>query len=152
MTIFLPIITPSLKQKITGKDPSAADNELVVVTGNAAKYSAITDIDSMPAMSVEVKTRVPANEFDFEAQDASIAVSGSVTVKFAGRRLSVGMDRLLQAAEEETAEFSLRVKLDNEPKVAIEGDEEVMMNSAKAITGKAFAILGMVFASAIALW
>ena len=75
-------------------------------------------------------------------------------VKFAtGRRLTVNMDRFLQAAnEEETAEFNLDINLVSEPELALDGEDDVMMNSAKATAGKAFAILGMVFASAIALW
>ena len=75
-------------------------------------------------------------------------------VKFTdGRRLTVNMDRLLQAAnEEETAEFNLDINLTPKPELALDGEDDVMMNSAKATAGKAFAILGMVFASAIALW
>ena len=75
-------------------------------------------------------------------------------VKFTdGRRLTVNMDRLLQAAnEEETAEFNLDINLTPEPELALDGGDDFMMNSAKATAGKAFAILGMVFASAIALW
>ena len=126
---------------------------MIVVAGDAAQYSAITSIGNRPAVSVEVKTRVPTSEFDFEAAGASIAISGSVTVKFAGRRLSIDMDRLLQANnEEETAEFNTIVQLAGEPGLAPEG-EDAMMNPAKAITaGKVFAILGMAVASAFALW
>ena len=91
--------------------------------------------------------------FDFEATNAAIAVTGSVIVKFAGRRLTVDIDRLLQAAnDEETASFDVNVQLASEPELALEGGEEVMMNSANAAAGKAFAILGMVFASAFALF
>ena len=116
-------------------------------------YPAITSISPVNTTDVTISTRVPSNTFNFEADNASIKVDGSVTVKFAGRRLTVDVDRLLQAAgEEETAEFSVNVGLAPEPALALEGGEEVMMNSANAAAGKAFAIIGMVFASAFALW
>ena len=129
---------------------------MIVVASNTAQYSAITSIGTMPAVSVEVKTRVPTSEFDFEEDGASIAISGSVTVKFAendGRRLSINMDRRLAVDipannEDESAEFDTIVKLASEPELALEG-KAAMTNSAKAITaGKVFAILGM----AVALW
>ena len=96
----------------------------------------------------------PSNSmFEFENSGAKIDISGTVVVKFKGRRLSVDMDRLLQAAgKEETAEFNLNMSLDSAPKFALEGDDNAMINFAKATYGKAFVILGMVFASAFALW
>lgn len=93
------------------------------------------------------------SQFDFEAAAASIRVDGTVTVKFAGRRLTVDVDRLLQATNDgETASFDVNVQLASEPELALEGGEEVMMNSANVADGKAFAILGMVFASVFALF
>ena len=92
--------------------------------------------------------------FNFENDGAKIDISGVVVVKFAtGRRLSVNMDRILQAVnEEETAEFNLNIILATEPELALE-EADAMMNSAKATAGKAFVILGVVFAaSALALW
>ena len=96
------------------------------------------------------------SKFNFENSGAKIDISGTVVVKFAEgaeRRLSVDMDRLLQAAgEEETAEFNLNINLAPEPELAVEGEDDPMMNSAKATSGKAFAILGMVFVSGFATW
>ena len=96
------------------------------------------------------------SKFNFENSGAKIDISGTVVVKFAegaGRRLSVDMHRLLQAAgDEETAEFNLNINLAPEPELALEGEDNAMMNSAKATTGKAFAILGMIVVSAMALW
>jgi hypothetical protein len=137
---------------ITGN--TAAGGSLAVVSSsNTASYPAITSIEGVDTTDVTVTTRVPTNTFDFEATGAAITVTGSVTVKFAGRRLTVDVDRLLQAANnEETASFDVNVQLASEPELALEGGEEVMMNSANAAAGKAFAILGMVFASAFALF
>jgi hypothetical protein len=138
---------------IGGTDPNNNANTLPVVDGGGIVYGAITSYNTtLPSKSIQVNTRVPANQFDFEATNAAIEVTGSVTLKFAGRRLRVDIDRLLQAANnEETASFDINVQLASEPELAIEGGDEVMMNSANAAAGKTFAILGMVFAASALL-
>lgn len=138
---------------------AAGNEQLDVVNNDVAEYSAITSIGSRPSQNVQVFTRIPPNIFNFEADGAKIEISGSVIVEFAEgteRRLSVDTHRLLQAAgEEETAEFNLNIILAPEPELAFEGEDNAMMammNSAKAIAGKALAILGMIVVSAFALW
>lgn len=143
---------------IAGTNSQEGDATLEVYDNKAIKYSAITSqtdspVDNGPAgQRIEVRTRVPTSTFNFEATGATIDITGSVTVQFAGSRrlVSVDLDRLLQANEgEETAEFGTTVNLASEPKLALE-DGDAMMNSAKAM--KAFATFGMVFAFTFALW
>ena len=109
-----------------------------------------------------VTTRVPVNMFDFEAVDASIEVSGALTLKLADgtrRRLSAGqLVRALQAAPADTgneADFDLNIELQPEMDSGVEdleGEGAAMMNSSKAIAGKGVAVFGMILASAYALW
>jgi len=142
---------------MTGPEVTTGSGTLnVIEEKNTPKYAAITSIDTLPAQYLDVKTMVPTNLFNFEATDAKLNISGTVTVKFQGRRHLIALDRLLQANEAadeaESAEFSLNVNLAPGPDAALEDGDDAMMNSAKATAGKAFATLGMVFASAFALW
>ena len=92
--------------------------------------------------------------FDFQAPGAKLNINGAVTLKFAdeSRRL-VALNRLLQANEDESAQFEVAITLQSEKKdLGLEG-AETMMNSARATTGgKVFVIVGMAIASAFALW
>jgi hypothetical protein len=95
--------------------------------------------------------------FDFEATDANIAVSGALTVKLddgTRRRLAISKPaRALQVDSNNEAGFDLTIDLqpDADAGLDLEG-EGAMMNSAKAAASKGFAVLGMMVASAYALW
>ena len=127
---------------------------MAVISDDIASFPAITDISDTDSQKVQVSTRVPSGMFSYN--DGSIDIVGTVTLMFnsavgGGRKLTVDMDRILQANEEETADFDVTVTLKSEPELAPEG-VDAMMNSALATSGKFLTIVGMVFASAFALW
>lgn len=117
-------------------------------------FSSITSITAEDEQQVQINTRVPANKFDFEGvYDASIDITGKVTVMFTnGRKLTKGMpNRMLQANEDNTAEFGIIVKLEREPELALEGTN-AMINSANSIAAQVFTAFVVVGTTAYVLW
>ena len=102
---------------------------------------------------------IPIDRFFFGGDGAKgqVDISGGVTLKFAGstRKLSINMDRMLQSLfeenQEESAEFSLILKIEPENEALGLEDGDAMMNSATATAGKLIAIFGVAVASAFAL-
>ena len=151
-TIFFFFI--SHKQKISGTGP---DEQLSVIkSSHLPVYPSITTISAQDEKTVQIDTRVPTNIFDFERDNASIDISGTVILMFTnGRKLAIDMsDRVLQENGEDSAEFGVVVNLEGGSKLDLEEEGTAMMNSAKAATGgKVFAIVGIAIASAFAfLW
>jgi hypothetical protein len=144
------------EMKITGKDPvNGGDTELgVIQSPHDPVFSSITSITAEDEQQVQINTRVPANKFDFEGvYDASIDITGKVTVMFTnGRKLTKGMpNRMLQANEDNAAEFGIIVKLEREPELALEGTN-AMINSANSIAAQVFTAFVVVGTTAYVLW
>lgn len=143
-------------QIIKGVNPNGEADQLDVINTDGPTYPAFTSLEYVATGAV-VSTRVPTSEFDFETDGASILVGGRVIMKFVEstgpdeRKLKLaGARRNIQAdVANEEASFELAVSLQSE---AATDEEAAMINSADSVAGKNFAILGMIFAAAYALW
>ena len=150
----------SSPQQIDGKNPANEDSSLpVIVDGTPAFPTFTTSSFATPKPNEAiVTTRVPTNMFHFEATDANIAVSGALTVKLddgTRRRLAISKPaRALQVDSNNEAGFDLTIDLQPDADAGLDPEEGegAMMNSAKAAASKGFAVLGMMVASAYALW
>ena len=149
------VSSPAL-QTIQGKKPDGTDSSLAVVADGSPSIPAITYYTHQTATGIVVRTRVPTNGFDFEAENAFISVVGSVTLNLKGgrRRLADGAgsaNRDLQAAaaDEDIASFELSVSL--EPKESSVGDGFVVTaSSVKDGPGhEGLAVLATLLASAL---
>jgi len=110
------------------------------------------DADATEAIVV---TRIPNSLFDYEAANASVAVSGAVALNLAGQERRLGGDtegRTLQAggSGDERASFSLEVSLGPENTV-VTAKRDALSSSAAARRGHA-AIIGIIFGFAYSLW
>ena len=98
-----------------------------------------------------VSTRVPINLFTY-ADKESIEIAGGLTLQLAGpdgipRKLQAGIGAKVDVNE--VANFDITVNLQPE---TVTKEEEAMMNSGNDVASKGFAVLGMMFASAYAMW
>ena len=150
-------------QTIKGSN-SAGNSELAVIgdPDGLILIPSITTKEHTSLTKVLIKTRVPTNLFDYEADDATIEVTGSLTIKLKGSRVrklklddgvsgGVGTNRKLQGdASEQEATFDLAIKLDP----GVSGDEEgITMNSALSVAaGSSIAGFIVFFATAITSW
>lgn len=73
-------------QTIDGSDKNGDDASLPVIV-NSAPSSSFTSMLYVSSTEVQVLTRVPINEFDFNAEAASITIFGGVTAELSGRSL-----------------------------------------------------------------
>jgi len=111
---------------------------LPVIVNSLVQYSAITEVTAVSTILHVVLTRVPTNVFSF-ADDQGINIVGSLTTRLIG---SVGSGRMLQ--EDIASADGTEVAISFDVKVALQPEPEVvMMNSAKRIAGKGFAIMIM---------
>ena len=128
-----------------------------VIGGGAVSFSAFTSVEEVSTTERRVLTRVPASIFDYNAIDASIDITGSVTMMLAsGRKLRVAVSpsTLFEDSSNED-QFELVVGLQSE---IIVKDEDVYasikineMNSPATTKGSIF-IGTMVVALVNAIW
>ena len=119
-----------------------------------------TSVEKLSNTERRVKTRVPANLFDYKATGASIDITGSVTTRLAnGRKLRVMVDTTLfeDSSNEDPVKFELIVGL--QPELVVKDEEDapikIEMNSSTTIVSvgsKVSIIIGMAIAFASAIW
>ena len=81
-----------MHQDIAGTDSTGNTKTLEVINGGTVSFPAFTSINEVSVTERQVLTRVPANLFDYNAQDASIRITGSVTMKLSGSGRMLGTD------------------------------------------------------------
>ena len=55
-----------------------------VINLGSISFPAVTSVQEVSVTERQISTRVPANLFDYNAQDASITITGSLTMKLTG--------------------------------------------------------------------
>jgi len=149
---------------IKGTNSAGGESKLAVIgdPNGSVLIPSITSRDYRSATMVLIKTRVPTNLFNYEAEGAKIEVIGSLTIQLKGSRVrklklddgvsgGVGTNRKLQGdASEQEATFDLAIKLDP----GVSGNEEgITMNSALSVAaGSSIAGFIVFFATAITFW
>ena len=73
-----------MHQDIAGTDSTGNTKTLEVINGGTVSFPAFTSINEVSVTERQVLTRVPANLFDYNAQDAFITITGSITMKLSG--------------------------------------------------------------------
>ena len=141
-------------QVIAGNAPGGAQNELPVMTNGIPFISAITSFRVVNSTSFVVITRVPISSFDYEAENASIDIVGTVLVNLKGsasnRQLKIirteFKNRQLQfdADVDEEAAFDLSVLLTRDK--SINENEISVASRPKAMGGGNFALVGTILA------
>ena len=127
-----------------------------VIDGGVVSFSAFTSVEEVSTTERRVLTRVPASIFDYNAIDASIDITGSVTMMLAsGRKLRVAVAPTLFEDSSNEDQFELVVGLQSEIVVK---DSDVYapikineMNSSTTAKGSIF-IGAMVVALVNAIW
>ena len=145
-----------MHQDIAGTDSTGNTKTLEVINGGTVSFPAFTSINEVSVTERQVLTRVPANLFDYNAQDASIRITGSVTMKLSGSGRMLGTDFETNAVDgtsnEEAATFELNVGL-QPSEIAIKDETSLLNSSTAASVGvKVYVVIGMVIASFSAMW
>lgn len=85
-TFLISSFPPSSRfcQDIRGTDSSGNDKTLEVINLGSVSFPAITSVQEVSVTERQILTRVPPNLFDYNAQDASITITGSLTMKLTG--------------------------------------------------------------------
>jgi len=125
--------------------------KITVIEDDDVKFTSLTERTYVSGAGVLVSTRVPINTFTY-ADKESIEIAGGLTLQLAGpdgipRKLQAGIGAKVDANE--VANFDITVNLQPE---TVTKEEEATMNSANDVASKGFAVLGMMFASAYAMW
>ena len=124
---------------------------LRVIENDLVEYSSITSREYVPLKNgVAVSTRVPSNLFNYEADDAVIAISGSIVLKFAdgGRRK---LRRDLQAiGNDQVSSYRLSIDLIAPSKDDVTTGNSMVSGSSRVVVStkwQHFAMIGLLFSS-----
>jgi len=126
---------------------------LEVIDLGTVSFPAFTSIQEVSETERQVLTRVPANVFNYNAQDASVTITGSVTMKLtgSGRMLRTDFEANLfdGTTNEEAAMFELNVGL-QPAEIAVKDEKDstsILISSTAASVGvKVSIVMGIVIA------
>ena len=146
-------------QTIDGSDKNGDDASLPVIV-NSAPSSSFTSMLYVSSTEVQVLTRVPVNEFDFNAEAASITIFGGVTAELSGRSLRAyfgkGPPKDNDKVKVKGGAFKLDIAL--QPDIVTVEEEELWANSMSVSAAiyvsatKCSMVFGMLITFANTMW
>ena len=120
---------------------------LSVIENNQVEYSSITSREYVPLKNgVAVSTRVPSNLFNYEEEDSTVSISGSIVVKFAGEGRRELRRDLQEVRKDQVSSY--RLSIDLAPRNDVRNSDPIVSTNSGAVVGtkwQHFAMFGLLF-------